>query len=120
MIDQGLHIRARAYTPQGEGSTCTVGGLIDYFLVPDNEPNMASDCKMIRGSTIKPHYPVEIRVDRRLHLTRVLEPMITKKWPEGAPEFPKPSWPQSKTKLEGLGWKYPTFSTMTPHEGVLH
>ena len=114
MIEQGLQLQARACTPQGEGSRCTVGGLIEYFLVPDNEPNMSSDCKMIRGSTIRPHYPVEVKVDRRPHPTRVSEPIVAKKWPEGAPEFPKPSWPQAKTKLEGLGWKYTTFSTMNP------
>ena len=107
MLEQGLHMQVKAYTPKGEGSTCTVGGLIDYFLVPANEPNMARECSMIRRSTIKPHYPVQILVDRRPHLTKVLAPIATKKWPEAEGVFPKITWEQSSAKLKEIGWKLP-------------
>ena len=69
---------------------------------------------MIRGTGIKPHYPVSIRINRRPHLTKVLEPIKAKPWPEAEPAFPRPSWDQAKDKLHTLGWKVPRFSTMNP------
>ena len=75
---------------------------------------MASECSMIRGPTIKPHYPVQILVDRRPHLAKVLAPITTKKLPEGIATFPKISWEQSKAELQELGWTLPRYSTMNP------
>ena len=98
LLHRGLYLPAQAQTPQGETSTCSVGGLIDYFLIPLRK-NMATQCSMIRQTRIKPHYPVETRVDRRPQLTQVLGPKSAKKLPEAKVLYPEPSWEQAKDKL---------------------
>ena len=113
LLEEGLHIPAQAHPPKGEGSTCTTGGLINYFLTPQ-EQELADQCIMMRGTCIRPHYPVSIQINRRPHLTQVLEPIGAKKWPEGGPAFPKPMWDHSQAKLQEWGWKVPRSSTMNP------
>ena len=66
---------------------------------------------MIRGSPIKPHYPVAIQVRKRPKLTKVLELIKAKKWLEAEPAFPSP---KAQTKLQDLGWRNSRFSTMNP------
>ena len=73
---------------------------------------MAKECNMIRGSTIKPHYPVQIQVNQRPRLTKVFGPVGAWKWPEAEPVHPNPSWEEATKKLIEVGWKVPRFSTM--------
>ena len=91
--------------------------MIDYFLTPMSSIASAQECTKIVQTRIRPHDPVQIKMDRRPHLTKVFALVQAKKWPEKitvGPMFPKPSWAASKAKLDEWGWKYPKFSTMNP------
>ena len=93
------------------------GRLIDYFLTPVSEVGSVQECKKIVQTRIRPHDPVQISMDRRPHLTKVLTPVQARKWPDKVtvgPMFPKPTWEASKAKLDEWGWKHPKFSTMNP------
>ena len=118
LMDQGLHIQAQAHTPIGEWTTCSVGGMIDYFPTPIGEQCPVEQCVKIKQSTIRPHDPIQIRVNRRPHLTEVLRPVAAKKWPEAEAVFPKPTWEEATNKLTEMGWKVPKFSTINPMQDL--
>ena len=79
LIDRGISITAQAHTLQGDRSTCTVGGMIGCFLTQDQNQCPVEHCSMIKSTPIKPHYPIQIMVNKRPHLTKVLEPVGAKK-----------------------------------------
>ena len=66
---------AQAHMPKGEGSTWTLGCMIDEFLTPPHEQCPVEQCSMLRGTPTKPDYQAQISVDKRSHLTKVLEPV---------------------------------------------
>ena len=92
--------------------------MIDYFLTPIGEQCPVDRCQKIKQSTIRPHDPVQIKVNRRPHLTEVLGPVAAKKWPEAEPIHPKPTWEEATNKLAEMGWKVPKFSTINPMQDL--
>ena len=95
LIGRGISIPAQAHTPKGEGSTCAVGGMIDYFLTPPQNQCQVEQRSMIRGTPIKPHYPVQIQVNQRPHLTKVLGPVGARICVELEPIHTKPAWEEA-------------------------
>ena len=104
LLGKGFAIPAQAHTPKGEWSTCTVGGMIDYFLTPACEQCPVDECSKINTTTIRPHFPVQMRVNRGPHFTQVLGPVAAKKWPDAEPIHNKRTWEEAINKLEQMGW----------------
>ena len=103
LMGKGITIPAQAQTPQGEGSTCKMGGMVDYFLTQPQDQCSVEQCSMIRGTPIKSHYPVQIQANQRHHLTKVLGLVGAKKWPESEPIHSKRTWEEATKKLDDMG-----------------
>ena len=85
LLSRGINIPAQAPTPKGEWTTCSVGGKIDYFLTPTGEQCPVEECNKIKQTVIRPHDPVQIKVNKRPHVSQVLGLVAARKWPEADP-----------------------------------
>ena len=118
LLSRGINIPAQAHTPKGEWTTCSVGGMIEYFLSPTGEQCPVEECNKIKQTVVRPRGPVQIQVNKRPHSTQVLGPVAARKWPEAEPIHPKPTWEEAANKLENIGWKVPKLSTMNPMQDL--
>ena len=72
----------QALPPLGECSTCSNGGLIDYFVSHVSETVIVQAVRKIEGSPLTPHYLVECKVPRNLKDTIVMQQEKAPAWPE--------------------------------------
>ena len=51
------YMAVATHAPQTH-TTCSVGGLIDYFVTHENEQEIISDIQVIKDTVVTPHSPV--------------------------------------------------------------
>ena len=100
----------RCFYPKGVQSTCSNGGLIDYFVSHVGETDIMQEVAIVRDAPTTPHYPVQCVVPGNIKDTMVKEQVTAPKWSEIIGPVLEPwTWEQSQKFLEDQGWK-------TPHE----
>ena len=102
----GLGIRC--FAPQGVYSTCSNGGLIDYFASHVNETDILQDVAIVRDAPIAPHFPVQARVPANIKDTMVKTQVTAPEWPVLIGPLLEPwTWEQSQRFLADQQWKAP-------------
>ena len=95
----------RAYAPTDK-ATCSVGGLIDYYVTHEHEHNILEDIKMIKDTVVTPHSPVAATIKEDIYMSKALQQVVAPKWPQGDPVHEQLSLEQSLNfRREDLDWK---------------
>ena len=64
-------------------STCSNGGLIDYFVTHENAHEILANLKVINDTVVTPHSPVAANINGALYTTKTLQQVVVPKWPQG-------------------------------------
>ena len=59
---EGRYMAITTHAPQTR-TTCSVGGLIDYFVTHENERTIKSDVRVISDTVVTPHSPVAATIN---------------------------------------------------------
>ena len=97
----------RTHAPIGVFSTCSNGGLIDYFVTHENEHQILADIKVIKDTVVTPHSPVAATINEALYTTKTLQQVAVPKWPEGEPAHERRSWEEAQEVMQELKWSIP-------------
>ena len=54
---ESRYMAIRTHAPRAH-TTCSVGGLIDYYVTHENEHNILQDITVIKDTVMTPHSPV--------------------------------------------------------------
>ena len=93
--NNGLGIRC--FAPQGVHSTCSNGGLIDYYASHVSESDILKDVAIVRDAPISPHFPVQARVPANIKDTMVKTQVTAPDWPVLIGPLLEPwTWEQSQ------------------------
>ena len=57
----------RTHAPDAT-STCSVGGLIDYFVTHEHEHQILEDIKVIKDTVVTPHCPVAATIREDIYI----------------------------------------------------
>ena len=107
MVEEASHraMAIRTHAPRTY-STCSVGGLIDYFVTHEHEHDILEDIEVIKDRVVTPHSPVAATIREDIHMSKALQQVVAPKWPQGDPVHEQLSWEQSLNFLrEDLEWK---------------
>ena len=88
----------RTHAPRAQ-STCSVGGLIDYFVTHENEHQILEDISVIQDTVVTPHSPVAATIREDIYLTKALQQVTAPKWPQCDPVHEPLSWEESLNML---------------------
>ena len=95
----------RTHAPNGF-STCSVGGLMEYFITHENEHNIIENVSILKDTVVTPHSPVTATIREDIYQTRTLQQVIAPKWPACEPVHEPLSWDESLTFLRSeLKWQ---------------
>ena len=107
MVEESSHsaMAIRTHAPRTY-STCSVGGLIDYFVTHEHEHDILDDIEVIKDTVVTPHSPVAATIREDVYMSSALQQLVAPKWPQGDPIHEQLSWEQSLNFLrEDLKWK---------------
>ena len=91
-------------------TTCSVGGLIDYFVTHENERTIIGDISVIKDTVVTPHSPVAATINESIYATRTLQQVVAPKWPQGDPVHEKVTWEEAQRILaEDIKWEINPF-----------
>ena len=98
----------RCFYRKGVHSTCSNGGLIDYFVSHISDTDLIRDVGIVHDSPISPHYLVECTIPANIKDTMVKEQVQAPTWPTIIGPLLEPwSWGRAEQFLEEQGWKAP-------------
>ena len=98
----------RTHAPVGVFSTCSNGGLIDYFVTHADEHEILADIKVLKDTVVTPHSPVAATIKEDIYQTRTLQQVVAPNWPECDPVHEKISWEEAqKIWQDDLKWQIP-------------
>ena len=87
-------------------STCSVGGLIDYFVSHENEHNILEDVGVLEDTVVTPQSPVTATIREDIYQTKTLQEVVAPKWPQCDPVHEPLSWEESLNLMrDDLNWK---------------
>ena len=97
---EARYMAIRTYAPRVH-STCSAGGLIDYFVTHANEHHILEDVTVIEDTVVTPHSPVAATIREDIYQTRTLQHVVAPKWPQCDPVHERASWEKSTTCPQG-------------------
>ena len=101
----GRYMAITTHAPQAT-TTCSVGGLIDYFVTHESERTILSDIKVISDTVVSPHSPVAATINENIYATKTLQQVVSPKWPQGDPVHERVTWEEAqRILLEDIRWK---------------
>ena len=104
---EALYMAIRTYAPRVH-STCSAGGLIDYFVTHANEHHILADVTVIKDTVVAPHSPVAATIRDDIYQTRTLQQVVAPRWPQCDPVHEKVSWEEAQHILrDEIKWKIP-------------
>ena len=109
---------AQAHTPKGEWSTCTVGGMIDYFLTPAADQCTVEECTKNENNNNQASLSNTNKSKQKIAFNQSIRTCGGFEKPEAEPIHDRPTWEQATKTLEKMGWKVPKFSTMNPMQDL--
>ena len=75
---EARYMAVRTFAP-GVHSTCSVGGLFDYFVTHANEHHILEDVQIIKDTVVSPHSPVSATIREDIYQTRTLQQVVAPK-----------------------------------------
>ena len=104
---EARYMAIRTYAPNVH-TTCSTGGLIDYFVSHANEHQILADVAVLKDTVVTPHSPVMATIREDLYQTRTLQKVVAPKWPQCEPVNDKVSWEEAqRMRREDIKWKTP-------------
>ena len=60
-------------------STCSAGGLIDYYVTREDEHDIIQDVEIIKDTVVTPHSPVAATIREDIYQMRTLQQVVAPK-----------------------------------------
>ena len=90
----------------GVHSTCSAGGLIDYFVTHADEHHTLENVTIIKDTVVTPHSPVAATIREDIYLSRTLQQVVGQKWPQCDPVHDRVSWEEAQHIIrEDVKWR---------------
>ena len=70
---EARYMAIRTHAPQVH-TTCSVDGLIDYYVTHENEHNIVQDVNVIKDTVVSPHSPVAATISENIYIYIYITP----------------------------------------------